>query len=110
MTLLFSPPPLLPGSLWYLLGIVLLADIIRRVQRWYRLRHVPGPVLAGWTSLWATKRHLKDIYFDDISDLVENYGKFPAYTVFPTRLIALTPGVARIVTILKDFLLLRHRP
>ncbi|KAL2186594.1 cytochrome P450 [Thermothelomyces heterothallicus CBS 203.75] len=71
MESLISPPS--PRLVWYLLGILLLANIIHRVRRWYRPRHIPGPTLAGWTSLWLTRRYLKATFFQDVSALVEQY-------------------------------------
>ncbi|KAL2174065.1 cytochrome P450 [Thermothelomyces heterothallicus CBS 202.75] len=68
MESLISPPS--PRLVWYLLGILLLANIIHRVRRWYRPRHIPGPTLAGWTSLWLTRRYLKATFFQDVSALV----------------------------------------
>ncbi|KAK4112487.1 cytochrome P450 [Canariomyces notabilis] len=37
--------------IWSLLGLVLLATAVRRLLRWRRLSHVPGPMISGWTSL-----------------------------------------------------------
>lgn len=59
----------------YILGLLFLAHIIRRVRQWYRLRHVPGPPLAGWTSLWLTKQYLNETFFLDVPALVEKYGE-----------------------------------
>jgi hypothetical protein len=50
--------------------------VVQRTRRWYRLRHIPGPPLAGWTSLWLTKRYLKGTVSQDISALVDKYGAF----------------------------------
>lgn len=60
--------------LYYLLGFLLIIHAIRRVRGWYRLRHIPGPALAGWTSLWLTRRYLRGTFCQDVPDLVEKYG------------------------------------
>ena len=59
----------------YILGFLLLAHTIRRVRQWYRLRHIPGPPLAGWTSLWLTKQYLNETFFLDVPALVAQYGE-----------------------------------
>ncbi|EAQ83674.1 hypothetical protein CHGG_10078 [Chaetomium globosum CBS 148.51] len=69
----------------YILGLLFLAHIIRRVRQWYRLRHVPGPPLAGWTSLWLTKQYLNETFFLDVPALVEKYG--PLVRIAPDKVV-----------------------
>ncbi|KAK0611729.1 cytochrome P450 [Immersiella caudata] len=57
LNLNFSLPFALPTSIsptYLLLSLLLLSRLALRVHRWYRLSHIPGPFLAGWTSLWNT--------------------------------------------------------
>jgi hypothetical protein len=62
--------------IWSLLGLVLLATAVRRLLRWRRLSHVPGPMISGWTSLWLAKRSLKRELFFDVRRLTAKYGAF----------------------------------
>lgn len=63
------------GSLiLWLLGILVLSNAAYRVRRWQRLRHVPGPPLAGWTSLWLTNRYINQSFSRDVVGLVHQYG------------------------------------
>jgi hypothetical protein len=63
------------GLILYLLSLLLLAHVIQRVRGWYRLRHVPGPPLAGWTSLWLTKGFINGAFFQNVPALAEKYGE-----------------------------------
>ncbi|KAK4156004.1 cytochrome P450 [Chaetomidium leptoderma] len=71
--------------LYYVLGFLLLVHAIRRVRGWYRLRHIPGPALAGWTSLWLTRRYLKGTFCQDVPALVDRYG--PVVRVAPDKIV-----------------------
>ena len=70
------------GLILYVLGLLLLAHVIQRVRGWYRLRHVPGPPLAGWTSLWLTKGFINGAFFQNVPALAEKYGE-PSYVRMP---------------------------
>ncbi|KAK4166884.1 putative cytochrome P450 E-class, group IV [Cladorrhinum sp. PSN259] len=63
----------------------ILTDLIHRIKRWRRLRHIPGPSLAGWTSLWLTRRFIAYKVFDYMIDLSEKYG--PLVRVAPNTVI-----------------------
>jgi hypothetical protein len=63
------------GLILYLLSLLLLAHVIQRVRGWYWLRHVPGPPLAGWTSLWLTKGFINGAFFQNVPALAEKYGE-----------------------------------
>jgi hypothetical protein len=66
-------------------GILLITNVLHRLLRWRRLRHVPGPPLAGWTSLWLTGRYLNSEILNDISGLTAKYG--PVVRVGPNKVI-----------------------
>jgi len=62
----------------YVLGFVALIflDFIRRLRRWHRLRHIPGPPLAGWTSFALTKPYLDGTIYEHWKELAEKYGEY----------------------------------
>ncbi|KAK0710411.1 cytochrome P450 [Apiosordaria backusii] len=68
-----------------LLLLLLLANLAYRVHRWSKLRHVPGPFLAGWTSLWLTRRFLSYKVYEDMHALTKKYG--PVVRVAPNKVI-----------------------
>ncbi|KAH6847789.1 cytochrome P450 [Chaetomium sp. MPI-CAGE-AT-0009] len=74
-----------PALILYILGFFLLVHSVRRVRAWYRLRHIPGPPLAGWTSLWLTKRYLDETFFLDVPALVDQYG--PLVRIGPDKVV-----------------------
>lgn len=58
----------------YLLFAFLTVNTIQRVRRWHRLRHIPGPWICGFTSLWLVKRLLGPRIDKDWKELVDKYG------------------------------------
>lgn len=82
-------PPLLsllpgrPSTL--LLTSLLTLFLIYRIHRYRRLSHIPGPFLAGITSLWATYHHWKcDIHLVNL-ELTLKYG--PIVRIGPNDVI-----------------------
>lgn len=69
----------------YILSLLILGRVIQKVQAWYRLRHVPGPPLAGWTGLWLAKQFLKGTrtFSQEVPALVEKYGEFMPILTIP---------------------------
>ncbi|KAL2135823.1 hypothetical protein VTI74DRAFT_6752 [Chaetomium olivicolor] len=61
------------GRILYSLSLLLFVHGIRRAKRWYRLRHIPGPPFAGWTSLWLTKRYLDGTFSKEVPALADQY-------------------------------------
>ncbi|KAK5661831.1 hypothetical protein OQA88_9934 [Cercophora sp. LCS_1] len=49
-------------------------DITRRVRRWHRLKHIPGPWIAGWTNLWYTYQNYLGKSPDAVKRAFERYG------------------------------------
>jgi hypothetical protein len=45
------------------------------VHSWARLRHVPGPPLAGFTRLWKMRNLLKGELHLKLKSATETYGK-----------------------------------
>src|SRR5690348_9783940 len=65
------------GPVLYMVTILLFANAMQRAGRWYHLRHIPGPRLAGWTSLWLTKQYLDKTSFIEVPTMADKYGVFP---------------------------------
>jgi hypothetical protein len=61
----------------YLQGIFLLVfvQIVRLIRRWYRLRHIPGPTGAGWSSWWQLRGALSGRYHEDLKNVADQFGK-----------------------------------
>ncbi|KAK4185635.1 putative cytochrome P450 E-class, group IV [Podospora australis] len=71
--------------LLYLFSALVVYNIVYRVHRWNKLRHIPGPLLAGWTSLWLTNRYVKWKIFEDMKALSDKYG--PIVRIAPDKVI-----------------------
>ncbi|KAK4652631.1 hypothetical protein QC762_501510 [Podospora pseudocomata] len=93
MASLLLPSPQLPrlanlltsSILLHLLIVLLLLSLAYRVHRWHKLRHVPGPFLAGWTSLWLTRGFISYKVYEDMHALTKKYG--PVVRVAPNKVI-----------------------
>lgn len=57
--------------------ILLVGLFVWRVHMWYRLRHIPGPRLAGWSVLWQLRGALQDNYHEILKEATDKYGKLP---------------------------------
>jgi len=76
-----SPPKLSTALPLALLGLLIFRSIVVRIWRWYALRHVPGPFLAKFTSLWLTwHAHRRSIH-ETFARLKEQYGEQPCYSL-----------------------------
>lgn len=66
------------GLFLYILSLLILGRVIQKVQAYYRLRHVPGPPLAGWTGLWLARQFFSPkgirTFSLEVPALVEKYG------------------------------------
>ncbi|CAP61958.1 uncharacterized protein PODANS_5_1510 [Podospora anserina S mat+] len=93
MASLLLPSPQLPrlanlltsSILLHLLIALLLLSLAYRVHRWHKLCHVPGPFLAGWTSLWLTRGFISYKVYEDMHALTKKYG--PVVRVAPNKVI-----------------------
>ncbi|KAK3313220.1 cytochrome P450 [Apodospora peruviana] len=58
----------------YVSVVLFCANLVHRVRRWYRLRHIPGPLVSSLTSLWLFWRCLGPRIDKDGKALVDKYG------------------------------------
>ncbi len=81
-----SFPSLSPATIALtLLGLILLRNVVTRIRRWHRLRHIPGPAICGWTSLWLTWQYKKGTIQYIIVQLSEKYG--PLVRIGPNEVV-----------------------
>ena len=78
--LLFSAPV----GVAVLIALVTLGWVVRAVHSWRRLRHVPGPALARWSSLWMVKRLSSGRFHEAMCDVMEEYGEFFYLLLLPS--------------------------
>jgi energy-coupling factor transporter transmembrane protein EcfT len=75
----FSWQDLLPksvaGFILAVVGLLVLRNIVTRTLRWRRLRHIPGPAICGWTSLWLTWNYNRGTIPFKTVEIFEEYGK-----------------------------------
>ena len=53
---------------------VLLAIGLRKVYLWSRLRHIPGPRLAAWSSGWQVAGVLSGQYHEWLKEAIDEHG------------------------------------
>jgi hypothetical protein len=67
---------LTPAWPWVLLMLLVAYSVVYRVGRWMRLRHIPGPPLAGWSKVvWLLRKSLGDRFHLDTAEACEKYGQ-----------------------------------
>jgi len=59
----------------YLLGFICLGVLVREAQQWYRLRHIPGPFICGFTRFWHFRKFLSCRIHETYNELVTRYGE-----------------------------------
>ncbi|KAK4225203.1 putative cytochrome P450 E-class, group IV [Podospora fimiseda] len=79
------PVASLSATVFSLILALFLVNIIHRYQRWRRLANIPGSPLAGWTSLWLTRRFVGFRVFEDIRALSNKYG--PLVRIAPNTIV-----------------------
>ena len=57
-----------------LILLVAVGQVVRAVRSWKRLRHVPGPALACWSSLWMVRRLSSGRFHESMCEMMEDYG------------------------------------
>ncbi|KAH7207945.1 cytochrome P450 [Fusarium oxysporum] len=53
--------------------VLLIAQLFRLVRRWSRLRHIPGPASAGWTSWWQCRGALSGRYHEHLKNAADQF-------------------------------------
>jgi hypothetical protein len=62
---------------WALLAVLVASAVVSRVRRWRRLRHIPGPLLAGWSkAAWLLRKALGGRFHLDTAEVCEKYGRY----------------------------------
>lgn len=56
--------------------LIVFGQITRLIRRWYRLRHIPGPTGAGWSSWWQLRGALSGRYHEHLKDAADQFGTF----------------------------------
>ena len=54
--------------------LLLTPFVLWRVRLWYRLRHIPGPGLVGWTIVWQLRGVMQDDWHKQLARLAEEHG------------------------------------
>ncbi|CAM1504386.1 Fc.00g019770.m01.CDS01 [Cosmosporella sp. VM-42] len=67
--------------------------IVRQVRLWHRLRHIPGPRLAGWSTWWQLREALSGRYHERLKHAAEVHG--PLIRIGPNELLCTDPDVLR---------------
>ncbi|KAF5558637.1 pisatin demethylase (cytochrome P450) [Fusarium mexicanum] len=73
--------------------VLLIAQLFRLVRRWSRLRHIPGPARAGWSSWWQCQGALSGRYHEHLKNAADQFG--PLVRIGPNELLSTDPLVLR---------------
>ncbi|PNP66730.1 hypothetical protein FNYG_13460 [Fusarium nygamai] len=73
--------------------VLLIAQSVRLVRRWSRLRHIPGPASAGWTSWWQCRGALSGRYHEHLKNAADEFG--PLVRIGPNEVPSTDPVVLR---------------
>ncbi|KAG9507987.1 hypothetical protein J7337_001544 [Fusarium musae] len=73
--------------------VLLIAQLFRVVRRWSRLRHIPGPASAGWTSWWQCRGALSGRYHEHLKNAADQFG--PLVRIGPNEVLSTDPVVLR---------------
>jgi hypothetical protein len=60
---------------WALLAVLVAYAVVSRVRTWLRLRHIPGPPVAGWSKAWLLRKALGGRFHLDTAEVCEKYGQ-----------------------------------
>lgn len=58
------------------LGVFVIGLIILRIRDFARLKHIPGPSLAGWTDLWMIRAQASGRMNLIMQEVTNEYGKY----------------------------------
>ncbi len=56
-----------------------LGVLTRYITVWYRLRHIPGPFICGFSTIWLAGKCLSGRVNEDFKRLTEKYGKLASF-------------------------------
>ncbi|KAG0645674.1 Cytochrome P450 monooxygenase lolP1 [Hyphodiscus hymeniophilus] len=56
-----------------LIAFLILIYVAEAARVWYRLRHIPGPRLVGWTKWWLIRAHTSGRKHLDLAEVCEKY-------------------------------------
>ncbi|KAK3389845.1 cytochrome P450 [Podospora didyma] len=73
--------------------LLLCAGAVYCARAWIRLRHVPGPPLAGWSPLWMIRKLLGGRANEELHRVSELYG--PLVRIGPNDLLCTDPDTLR---------------
>ncbi|KAK0644133.1 cytochrome P450 [Cercophora newfieldiana] len=77
--------PLWPVALGAVVALFAVQSIIFRVQRYLRLRHIPGPATTGWSKLWLLRTSVGGNSHKVFFDVNEKYG--PLARIGPNNIL-----------------------
>jgi hypothetical protein len=59
---------------WLLISILLGWYIVSSVRAYWRLRHIKGPWIAGWSNIWLVNAAMSKKYHLRLAEVSEKYG------------------------------------
>ncbi|KAK3347091.1 cytochrome P450 [Lasiosphaeria hispida] len=67
--------------------------VVGAVRSWNRMRHIPGPALARWSSAWMVRKLSSGRFHEHMCEAMEEYG--PLVRIGPNELLCSDPEVLR---------------
>ena len=67
----------------YIVGIIVVSAVVQRTRTWLRLRHIPGPPIAGLLEWWHYKHTMEGQMHLDTAGACEKYGIYECEIPLP---------------------------
>ncbi|KAH8200594.1 hypothetical protein TruAng_005246 [Truncatella angustata] len=67
-----------------------------QIRSWYRLRHIPGPLLASVSGAWMVKKALSGRFHEHLRNVSDKYG--PLVRIGPNEVLSTDPEVLRMMS------------
>ena len=78
---------------WVVVATLIIYTIGKYIWTYYRLRHIKGPWLTGFTDLWLMRKTWRGEAFRELGKLCEEYG--PLVRIAPNFIICGDPAEVR---------------
>ena len=66
----------IPALVGIFIILIIAKSLVSRILRYLRLKHIPGPISAGWTRLWLLRQAVGGKSHQAFFEVNKKYGAF----------------------------------